>query len=231
MNLPNDKILDKVKKCLALSKSSESHEAAAALRQAQLLMDKHGISDIHLKFTDIGQEKVRSKFSVSRIKNYESTLIQTVAKAFGCKVLWTKSSSHFYGEHVYGSYVLIGLNSQVKLCSYTCEVLQRKLVKAKNGFVTQLPGHLSRGAKVIEADGFCHGWVNSIRNTVIEFAQGDEAKKLIDEYTSEVFGKMNSAKFQDRKLGRMGFEQGKAAAAEESIQRPINEQARLRLGA
>lgn len=30
------KILDKIKKCLALSKSSNQHEAQAALRQAQI---------------------------------------------------------------------------------------------------------------------------------------------------------------------------------------------------
>ena len=34
-----DKILDKIKKCLALAASPEAHEAAAALRQAFSLKD------------------------------------------------------------------------------------------------------------------------------------------------------------------------------------------------
>lgn len=38
----DQRILERIKKCLALSQSSEPHEAAAALRQAQKLMEMHG---------------------------------------------------------------------------------------------------------------------------------------------------------------------------------------------
>lgn len=41
-----NKVLDKIRKCLALSTSSNEHEAAAALRQARKLMDAHGITDL-----------------------------------------------------------------------------------------------------------------------------------------------------------------------------------------
>ena len=50
-----DKIIAKVK-CLALAKSSNEHEAANALRQAQKLMQAHGISDLDVEHVDI-QEK------------------------------------------------------------------------------------------------------------------------------------------------------------------------------
>ena len=42
--MADDKILDKIKKCLVLASSANEHEAAAALRQAQKLMEAHGIS-------------------------------------------------------------------------------------------------------------------------------------------------------------------------------------------
>lgn len=38
-------IIDKISKCLALSKSANEHEAAIALRQAQALMQKYKISE------------------------------------------------------------------------------------------------------------------------------------------------------------------------------------------
>ena len=41
----SEKILDKIKKCLALASSANEHEAAAALRQAQKLMQAHGLTD------------------------------------------------------------------------------------------------------------------------------------------------------------------------------------------
>jgi hypothetical protein len=36
-------VIEKIKKCLALSKSANQHEAAAALRQAMAFMDKYKI--------------------------------------------------------------------------------------------------------------------------------------------------------------------------------------------
>ena len=38
------KIMDRIKKCLALSASSNEHEAEAALRQARKLMEAHHIN-------------------------------------------------------------------------------------------------------------------------------------------------------------------------------------------
>src|SRR5882724_10574426 len=47
MNAQVDKgrILDKIRKCLALSKSANEHEAAAALRQAQKMMQANGLTE------------------------------------------------------------------------------------------------------------------------------------------------------------------------------------------
>ena len=44
--MDKDDILRKIEKCLALAKSSEPAEAAAALRQAQALMREHGVSQL-----------------------------------------------------------------------------------------------------------------------------------------------------------------------------------------
>ena len=214
----NDKIIDKVKKCLALSKSSEPHEAAAALRQAQKLMEAYGISDMHLKFADIGETKVKSKFSVSRVKDYELHLVSLIAKAFNCKILWGKSNS--YADDVYGKFTLIGLNSQIQLAAYTCEVMQRKLVKSRNEFVASL-GELNRQQKVREADGFCHGWVGAITKTVNTFADNKEVAGLIEEYIAQK-GRVVSGRAQSRSAGRLGYAAGQEAARGETIQKPIN---------
>ena len=46
------KILGKIKKCLALSGSSNPNEAATALRQAHALMAKHGVSTHEITMAD-----------------------------------------------------------------------------------------------------------------------------------------------------------------------------------
>lgn len=54
--MDKEKVLDKIKKCLALGKSANEHEAAQALKQAQALMPKYEISDADVALSDIGEQ-------------------------------------------------------------------------------------------------------------------------------------------------------------------------------
>lgn len=215
----DSKILDKIKKCLALSQSPEAHEAAAALRQAQKLMEMHGISQIDLKMSDVGEVKVNSAVSVSRLKDWETALVSTVGKAFGCKLMWTRSSS--YAENVYGSFTMVGLKSQLELAEYTVKVMQRKVVKARAEFVNSLPSYYTRKDKTVQADGFCKGWVAEIQKTVMAFAMNKETEELLDERLVQL-GSRGKAKVQQRMAGADGYAAGRQAAAGESIHRPMS---------
>lgn len=214
------RILEKIKKCLALSQSPEPAEAAAALRQAQKLMEIHGISQLDIKRADIGEVEVSSKVSVSRLKDWELKLIALIGRSFGCQVMWSKSNS--YRQDVFGRYILVGPKNQVELAQYTCEVLQRKLVKARATFTSGLQSWLDRSQKVTAADGFCHGWVDSIAKTVHEFAQPDEVKELVSSRVKELT-RGPQAKVQRRHGDAESYLAGRNAAANESIHRPLNE--------
>lgn len=50
-----DKIISKIKKCLALAKSNNPHEAAAALRQARKMMTQYQINEADVLLSDIGE--------------------------------------------------------------------------------------------------------------------------------------------------------------------------------
>jgi hypothetical protein len=215
----DERILNKIKKCLALSQSPEPAEAAAALRQAQKLMEMHGVTQADLSRVELGEARVKSKVSVSRPKDWEVQLLNLVAKAFGCKLLWTKSSSS--SVDAYGRYVLIGLKVQVQLASYTADVLQRKLIKARGKFVNELSPYMTRGQKTVQADGFCHGWVMAISKTVHEFALNDETKELIDACVSGLSD--GPAEVQERRAGTMGLNAGFEAGSSESIHRPVGD--------
>ena len=54
-----DKILDKIKKCLALSASSNEHEAEAALRQARKMMETHGITDLDIQAAEAEERRMQ----------------------------------------------------------------------------------------------------------------------------------------------------------------------------
>ena len=213
----DEKILSKIKKCLALGQSSEPEEAAAAMRQAQKLMQMHGVTQTHLDRADIGEAVVKSKTSVSRVKDWELALVNTVARAFGCQLLWSKSFSDC--SDPWGRYILIGLKSQVELASYTLEVLQRRLIKSRNSFVGGLSEYMSRREKTFEADGFCHGWVQAVSKTVIDFALTEIQTQLIKDRAEEISS--GTAKVRRRNVGTMGLQAGYNEGSGESIHRPV----------
>lgn len=217
----DDKILSKIKKCLALSESPEPAEAAAALRQAQKLMEIHGVSITDVAKFEIGEASVKSKVSVSKIKDWELSLISLVAKSFGCQLMWTKGNSRGSGSEVFGRFVLVGLKHQTELAGYTCEVLQRKLIKARAGFLNRPDIEWqSRNVKTREADGFCHGWVRAIAKTVHEFSLTAQQKELIENHINgQASG--GKANVQQRRAGSLGYHAGLQAAVGESLQTPV----------
>lgn len=56
--MDKNKAIEKIKKCLALGKSANEHEAAQALKQAQALMREYGISDADVALSDIKKTRL-----------------------------------------------------------------------------------------------------------------------------------------------------------------------------
>ena len=56
--MDKQKVLEKIKKCLALGESANEHEAAQAIRQAQILMKKYGISENDVELSGISEKGV-----------------------------------------------------------------------------------------------------------------------------------------------------------------------------
>lgn len=215
-----DRVLDKVQKCLALSKSAEPHEAAAALRQAQKLMDKYNIDHQTLELAEIGELDIKSKVSVSRTKNWEQNFMWMLAKVFGCRVLWTASRS--YAADVFGTWTLVGLKTQLKLAEYAYAVLMPRLIKQRRDFIARLPKFCSREEKASEGDGFAVGWVAAIRSTVEEFAGYKDLREKLDRYTEATYGKLGQSKEQNKEIGRLGMLQGHEAGSKESLYRGVS---------
>ena len=80
-----DRIIDKIRKCLALAKSSNPHEAAAALRQAQTLMRLHGIDEDTLELAAV--KEASQAVASEQIPTWDGRLARMVADAFGCRLL------------------------------------------------------------------------------------------------------------------------------------------------
>jgi len=226
MAAATDDIMRKIKKCLALSESSEPNEAAAALRQAQKLMELHGISQSDLKLSEMGETRLRSMVSATKVSPWEHLLMKTVADAFGCHLLWMGGNSHARtAEYMFGKWIIVGLSTQVPIAEYTASVLMRKLMKARAAHVNSLPSWLSRQEKTAEANGFCFGWIEVIAKTVSKFAKTEELNQMTRLYLESKHGitdETKKAKGRRVQYSTDGLEAGKEAARGESLHRPVD---------
>lgn len=122
------KILDKIRKLLALSESSNPHEAAMAAGRAADLMTRHQVAEAELDLgeegsndvTEAGAERMRQKVA------WKGTLIYGLAKAFGCSSYWNRSSQSGV------SLRLVGRKSDIDAALYMYQYLTKEVERLTN---------------------------------------------------------------------------------------------------
>jgi hypothetical protein len=152
-----------------------------------------------------------------------------VAKSFGCKLLWQPGVSWMRPDY-WGRHKFIGPKDQVQLAVYAATVLLRQLTKARMRFSQELShrGYSRSPAMTAQLDGFCKGWIQTIRAKVHAFANSPELDKIIEEYIQEL-SKGRKAKVENRGHGSMGHEMGANAALDVELHRPMNHEARRQI--
>ena len=185
--MDKQKVLEKIKKCLALGESANEHEAAQAIRQAQILMKKYGISEIDVELSAVTEKGVPV---AATLPTWHQILISQCAKAFGVECYqhtqWGLAEARFFG-----------LGIKPELAAYAYEVLLRQLKKERREYIkNELKAvRLSRN-KTARADQFCTGWVYAIVQKVKEFATEPEEKEVLNHYHKQL-GEMGQAKKRD----------------------------------
>lgn len=196
--MSTDRILDKIKKCLALARSSNPHEAEAAMRQAQKLMQAHGIDAHAVTASEVGETAVKSQtMARDMMAKWECLLASEVGKAFGCQMLISRSlvpddlvirgRKPIINE---GSFIYIGLKHQAEVAAYTAQVLIRRCKKARAEFIADKLGHITglKGGrkKATElGDAFATGWVLQVTKTVQAFANPEGIDAAIADHVTK----------------------------------------------
>jgi len=173
----NDLLLAKIRKCLALAKSSNEHEAAAALAKARALMDEHGLSMDDIALSEIGEAKAKGT-ATQRPPLWETALCMTVRHAVGCKVVIDADLHRLY----------IGPGPAPEIASYAFTVLFRQLKAARQEYIRE---HLKRcrpGRKRQRADVFCEAWASAVYSKVKALMPAVGANALVDQYIAQRFG-------------------------------------------
>ena len=155
-----DRVMRKIQKCLALSASSNQHEAAAALRQAKVLMDMHQVTMEDIELGRIEVEEIGQGYS--RPPKWKANLYLVVARAFGC-------SQFLRG----GRPVFVGSSPGPAVAKYALEVLLRQLEANKRNFIAEIATNrpcMTRTAKVRLGKGYAEGWVHGCYQVVAQFS-------------------------------------------------------------
>ena len=217
--MTRDQALSKIKKCLALGRSTNPHEAAAAMRQAQKLMAAHSITDREMSVIDV--HEVPIKACSTAINAWESQLASMVANAFGCDVFARKSggyTAHFvFVRQLH--YVFIGIDAAATVACYAFETLVRQCAKDRLVHIRQQSKRCKPITKTARGDEFAYGWVAAVSALIERFANPEANEALLQAYKDEKYPGMKNINPRDtttgRKLGnghgQAGYQAGKDA--------------------
>lgn len=209
----DEKLVERIKKLLALSGSNNEHEASAALAKAQAIMAEHNLSSGDLRVSDIAHGLCHSRFSISNLKAYENHLAHVVSGAFGCTPFWKSGRAR-----TTSAFILVGHKRSVPVAVYTMQVLFRKMSSARAAYVQTLWGP----GRVAKVDAYCLGWAQGVSAQVKALAQGDQDREAIDAYVAKMMpAQGNPKESQKRELDHHSFFAGINAGEAERLLRPM----------
>jgi len=195
-----DKILAKIKKCLALSASSNEHEANAAFRQARKLMDAHGISELDVHAAEAEEHRAKAG-AETKPPNWEASLAARVGDAFGCKVIF-RGGAWRAGRRARGEWSYIGCGAAPEVAQYTFTVLARQARYARECHIKARLKRCKPATKTRRADLFSEGWVLAVTDTIDAFAGPDQHATAIAAYVAAHYPALRDLEAVNRNSGR-----------------------------
>lgn len=216
-----EKKLDKIRKCLRLSKSANANEAGTALRHAQALMRELGIEDE----SEVGMEPITGEVLITKEAFggclYLSELVGLIKSTFGVQAIYEPGNGV---SRIRANVRYYGPKSRVMMAVYAHRVIDRAITKAWSevrDLFDQQPG---------ARQTFRIGFLDGIYEKVEHLAPTEPEARAIARYKQAQFGdleviKIKQSNAHDPLAALLGLE----AASDFDIHRPMDED-KKRLG-
>ncbi|WP_323150744.1 DUF2786 domain-containing protein [Pseudomonas glycinae] len=162
-----ERVIRKIKHCLALAQSANENEAATALRQAQALMREYRLTEMDVKLSDVGE--VESQFTrAERLPVWERSLAGAVASVFGCTSLYARQYCK-EKDRIIARTSFVGVTPAQHIALYAFEALLTKLKFARKQYVAAVRAGVHRSSYSAETAGdhFGMAWVNEVYGKLI----------------------------------------------------------------
>ena len=217
----NERILERIKKCFALTQSGNEHEAAAALKRAQSLMKKYGIGQHDVTFAGMGSKKSSSKVQAKPAAHY-AMLANVISRAFGVKPLLSWNGKYHCIE-------FIGSSDAIEIARYSFDVCVRELNIARKIYIASIHKNCKKQTKTKRADSYCQGWVEGITLPPLEVE--DDHYAMVESYCSHINGGVDKARVTNRVTGSewKSYFDGRKAGEQFSVLTPVKGERRQKL--
>jgi hypothetical protein len=162
MNEDRNKILRKIQKCLNLSKSSNPNEAAQALKQAKILMEKHNILPNNVD--TVAGNKINA-YNAQTLPDYLNYLLKVIQRTFNTVPLFQQS---YNGSGYQLKIIFYGSQADIIISEYAWIYLSRLLTNTRNEFIKEKLNRCFKSNKTKKANEFAYGWVLGISSSLKE---------------------------------------------------------------
>lgn len=221
------KALDKIAKCMRLTASSEPHEAAAALRQAQALMRKFNLTEEDLKAHKYGNELVDTPVQSGarpQVPIQLSMLCRLITRAFGVQIVTEKTLR--VSDRNY-SFRIFGLEHRVPLAAYTFRIVFKAMEDAWKQYLKEHSGLKQvRGMRA----SFQTGWLKGVIDKIDATGFSDEEKIELNLVKEKHYGRsLVRVTSGTKSLYSDPMSAGKNASASFNLYRPMNDAANRKL--
>lgn len=213
-----EKALEKIKKCLALSRSSNEHEAAQALKHAHALMQKY-----NLDLDDVSKSELSlsSNDIKSAVTNWHALLITTIGNAFSAVPIKSGDTIKWHGYGI-----------SAELASYTYDVLFKQCNQARTHYLkTELKAVRKKSNKTLRANIYAEAWCAAIKRAVDAFVSNDEKEVLnniselvskgTETYKPRDRNSYKNAKSHVKDAANSDYQKGYQAGKKVHIHRPV----------
>lgn len=195
----NNRILNKIKKLMAMVERGNPNESANAMKKVQALMAGHNISSEDVALLGIEQAKVNAANNSAKQPTWSNMLVVVVSEAFGVESLFSYSS--IFGRSA-AKVVFIGPAERVEIAGYVYTVLARQLKAARSQFISTLNKRIKASTKTARADLFCEGWCNGVYSKVTAMVPTEHENHQVSEYMAKHYPEVEEGKSRDAKSTR-----------------------------
>jgi hypothetical protein len=218
--------LEKIQKCLRLSKSANSNEASIALRHAQKLMEELGIDEDSLEKMGYGNTTVDHNVHAGKTTPIQlNCLVNLISKAFGVKAICERK----YNANSVGWRVrYFGSKNRLPTAQYAHQVICRSMEQAWSSYSSANPG-----AKNVKGyrSSFQTGWLAEISTKVEAIGFTDKEQEIVDNLIAVQYGNNLVTRDKVNKVYTNINNAGREAAKNFEIHRPMDGKSQLAIGA